>query len=198
MRFAGIAIAAATLLLGLTSQASAMTFQTVSDTAACAARQCVLASGGIDKDAAKALQGFMKSRKVAPGALLILDSQGGNVLESLAMGDAVRKAGVATMVRDGGACASACVYVFLGGVERTVGTGGKVGVHQVAGGGAASLSASDSQWLMSMVAIHVNKMSGAMDLLVPALRTRPQDMHWLSVGELARYAVVTPSLPARA
>lgn len=191
MTFTRLAIAAAVFVAGLASQAAAMTFETATDTPACAARPCVVASGMIERDASKDLQRFLKARKIGPGAVLVLDSQGGNLLESLMMGDVVRKAGLATTVREGGACASACVYAFLGGVERTVGSSGRIGVHQVAAGGPGALTASDSQWLMSMVAVHLSRMCGGMDLLIPALRTRPQDMHWLSAHELTRYGVVT-------
>lgn len=204
MRFTHIALCVATLLFAAASEAAAMTFEKVKGSDLCAARECVLASGDIDADSPRSLKSFLRANNIGAGSLLILNSRGGDLLASLAMGTTVREARLSTLVQAydrrsgrfrGGQCASACVYVLLGGVERGVGEGAKVGVHQLAANGDASaLSAADSQWLMSLVAVHVSRMCGDLKLLVPTLRTRPQDMYWLSSGELVRTAVVTQAL----
>jgi hypothetical protein len=54
-----------------------------------------------------------------------------------------------------------------------------------------NLSAQDGMELMALVAVHVSHLCGSLDLLIPTLKTHSSDMHWLSPGELARYAVIT-------
>jgi hypothetical protein len=198
-----IAALAAALILASASHAAAMTFEVVSSPTECAARGCVVAEGPIDKQTAAQFESFVRKHKLEAGAVVVLDSPGGNLLQGLALGEAIRKARFVTRVQaydhtagrfaQGGRCASACAYVFLGGVERTVAPGARIGVHQVAapGGDTDGLSAADGLKLMSITASYVERLCGKLDLIIPALRTRPQEIYWLSPVELARYAVIT-------
>ncbi|MDB5417303.1 MAG: hypothetical protein JWP50_722 [Phenylobacterium sp.] len=202
-----IALALAALILLAAPPAAAMTFETITGPDACAARACILANGDIDKDSGDQFATFLRTNKIGAGGLVVLNSQGGHLLQSLTLGNAIRKAGLSTTValfdratgrfRTGGRCASACAYAFLGGVQRYVELGAKIGVHQVFNlGDSSSLSASDGQWLMSMVAAHVNHLCGRLDVLIPALRTRPDDMYWLTTRELRQDAVITTASAA--
>jgi hypothetical protein len=178
-----------------------MTFTTTKAPAACQLRECVLATGEIERDSGKQLADFVRQNQVPAGATVVLQSDGGNLLGGLALGSAIRAAKLATDVemfdarsgefRAGGLCASACAYAFVGGIHRSVGNGCKLGVHQLAGPPSEpwNLSVSDSQWLLSLVAAHLDRMGVDMGVMVLALRTSPQDMHWLSPVELARYSV---------
>jgi hypothetical protein len=196
-----LALVFALVAVGFASRAGAMTFETIDGSGPCASRGCVFASGAIDEHSGPAFAAFLKTSKVGPGGLVILDSPGGDLLQSLVLGNEIRAAGLATTVQgydrrtgrlQAGACASACAYAFLGGVERTVSEGSRIGVHQIySTDGTWNLSAQDGMELMSLVAIHLDRLCGNLDLLIPTLKTHPGDMHWLSPGELARYAVVT-------
>jgi len=201
MRPAALVVIAALVFTAF--PAAAMTFEKITGPAECAARACVVASGEIDGRDAQDFQRFARANDIGPGDLVALDSGGGNLVGSLALGAAFRKAGLATTVRsydrasggfrDTGSCASACVYAFLGGVERSVAPHARLGVHQVAAATDETwtLSASDGQWLMSLAAVHLGRMGAKLELLTLALRTRPNDMRWLSDEELVRYDVVT-------
>lgn len=57
------------------------------------------------------------------------DSGGGLEVEGLAIGRAIRRAGLSTRVPKGGSCASACADAFMGGVARRVDEGGRYGIH---------------------------------------------------------------------
>lgn len=203
MRFRPLpfALALAALSLAFGARAEAMTFEAVSGPAPCQARACILASGDIDDRTAGDFAEFLKVHPTPRGGLVILDSPGGDLLQSLKLGNEIRDAGLDTAAGtldrkhdrfSGGACASACVYAFLGGVDRSVEAGGKLGVHQIyVRGDTWALSAQDGLRLMSLVGAHVQHLCGRLDLLIPAMDTPPEQMHWLSKGELVRYAVVT-------
>jgi hypothetical protein len=202
-----IALALTALILLAATPAAAMTFETITGPDACAGRTCILANGDIDKDSGDQFATFLRTNKIGAGGLVVLNSQGGHLLQSLTLGNEIRQAGLSTTVasfdratsrfRTGGRCASACAYAFLGGVKRYVELGAKIGVHQVFNlGDASSLSAADGQWLMSMVAAHVSRLCGNLDVLIPALRTRPDDMHWLTARELSQDTVITAAIAA--
>jgi hypothetical protein len=205
LRLLTLLLAAALSLAGA-HRAAAMTFEAIADPAECPASGCILANGDIDATSADQLERFLVEHKVAHGALLVLDSPGGALIQSLELGNVVRGAGLATTVRAydaktarfraGGECASACVYAFLGGVERTAGEGARIGVHQpYTAGDTWALSAQDGFSLMTQVAVHVKHLCGSLELLIPAMRTPPQQMHWFTQSELTRYAVITRATP---
>lgn len=201
MRLGNLAVIAA-LLAFSASTAAAMTFEKVAGLAGCGERTCIAATGAVDEESVRAFERFVSANDVAPGALVVLASDGGNVMQSLRLGTQLRKLGATTIVGRvdpatgslrGAQCVSACVYIFLGGVERRLTGGAKLGVHQVAAPADRpwTLNAEDSQWVMALVATHLNTMGAKLDLLALALRTRPRDMRYLSHEELVRYAVVT-------
>lgn len=74
----------------------------------------------------------------ASGAIeeIWFDSPGGNALEGPKMGRLIRRLGLATRVKAGHSCSSACSYAFLGGVIRIVEPGGYYGIHMFTKAGA--------------------------------------------------------------
>ena len=182
--------------------AQAMTFETLSGPRECAERPCVLASGSVDKTTVAAFLSFIRAQHIAPGALVVLDSEGGYLLQGIRLGEEIRRAGFATAVNryDAAAqafatadCASACVFAFLGGVRRDVAPGSRVGVHQIYGNVQArdGVSVGDVQLLTSLTTMHIDNMGGGIGILIEALRTPPETVHWFSGAELSRLAVVT-------
>jgi hypothetical protein len=183
--------------------AEAMTFQKIVGPAECAQRECVLASGPVDRQSIAGFQEMVRTHRIAPGALLVLNSQGGVLLYAIRLGEEVRKAGFSTTVAayepgaaelQPGECSSACAFVFLGGVERAVFDGSKVGVHQIYANLQArdGLSVGDVQLLTSLCAMHIDNMGGGVGILIEALRTPPEEVHWFSIEEMTRLAVTTP------
>jgi hypothetical protein len=201
------ALALAAALMVLASPAAAMTFTAVAASGGCGEQTCIQASGPIDKDSVAAFQAFVRAHRIEPGAVVALNSEGGVLLFGMALGDEIRKDGLSTTVQAAAStpgsplpdeCASACVFSFLGGVERSVGKGARLGVHQIYSNGQArdALSVADAQWLTSLAAAHIDRMGGRLGILVLCLRTPPQDIHWFSVSELDRLDVVTTDAAA--
>ena len=195
------AFSLAAVLLTFATPAAAMTFEMISG---CGGKTCILASGLIDKDSVGDFQAFAKKHQVAPGAVVALNSEGGVLLYGLALGDQIRKAGLSTTLQDSASgqpaeCASACVFTFMGGVERSVGKGARVGVHQIYSDTKArdSLSVSDAQYLTSLVALHIDRMGGRLGILILALRTSPDSIHWFSASELSSLSVTTADRPTQ-
>lgn len=86
------------------------------DGRACAARFAF--KGPFTADSA-AFAAALANYVPAFGAVIVaLDSSGGDVEAAIENGKAIRKHGASTVVPPGASCASACVYAFIGGVER--------------------------------------------------------------------------------
>jgi ATP-dependent protease ClpP protease subunit len=77
--------------------------------------------------------GYAESLRVALSQLqdtpiVLLQSEGGNLLEAMAAGDYLRRAGAAVTVNS--YCASACLFVLAGGVYRVTNMSAKLGLHR--------------------------------------------------------------------
>jgi hypothetical protein len=105
--------------------------------------QAIFAAGTIELDEPRRLLAFAES-VAARGSIpanLILHSPGGNLAGALALGQGVRRLGMRTIVASlapagpergalrPGRCASACVFVLMGGRSRVVPNGSRVIVH---------------------------------------------------------------------
>ena len=87
----------------------------------------LMAEGAIDDAMLPRLEAALK--KYAPIDEIWLRSPGGNAEVGNAAGLAIKKAGIPTRIPAGWACFSACNFMFMGGVARTVDPGGVFMVH---------------------------------------------------------------------
>jgi hypothetical protein len=62
-------------------------------------------------------------------AFVAFNSDGGSLATGLRIGETIRRKGFSTIVPDGGRCASACAFAWLGGIERFLGTDARIGFH---------------------------------------------------------------------
>lgn len=102
----------------------------------------VVAQGLIEGNETARLLSFLQG--ASGGSMprtLILSSPGGNMVSGLQLGQTVRRLGLRTsvgtvavkssgqQVLTSGLCGSACVFVLMGGVGRTMTPGSRIGVH---------------------------------------------------------------------
>jgi hypothetical protein len=124
-------LSALTLVFALGGSASAMTYSlTTLDDGRCGDRcpQAIVAEGSIQVDEAQRLLAFIS--QVGGQGLpdtVVLRSPGGNLAGALRLGYGLRQIGVRTVVN--GVCASACVFVLMGGSQRVVPAGSRIIVH---------------------------------------------------------------------
>lgn len=98
----------------------------------------IYARGRIEEESAEILERFVAKNGI-DRAIIFLDSAGGSLSGALKLGKLIRKLGFDTGIgsfKDGrlssnGVCASACAYVFAGGIGRYYEEGNaKLGLHQ--------------------------------------------------------------------
>jgi len=176
----------------------------------------VSAVGIVTADSPKEFEEFARDRQLG-GATVVLDSSGGSVNDSIALGRRWRNLGALTTVgistqtrtaqgdRAGVApeayCESMCVFLLLSGKTRYVPEAAHVRVHQIWMGDraddakAASYTAQDLMIVerdIGRLAKYTFDMGGAGDLLSMSLSVPPwEDLHELSREELRLTNLVT-------
>ncbi len=179
-------------------------------------RGWVSAVGIVTSDSPKEFEAFARGRELG-GATLVLDSSGGSVNDSIALGRRFRGLGLSTMVGisvvhhtpqgdrasvSGEAyCESMCVFLLLAGKTRYVPDAAHVRVHQIWMGDraddakAASYTAQDLMIVerdIGRLAKYTFDMGGAGDLLSLSLNVPPwENLHELSKAELQLTNLVT-------
>jgi hypothetical protein len=156
----------------------------------CPAAGCLLARGAITTDTPAAFSRALRDQSLPPGALVVLDSPGGATIAGMKLGLLIRRAQLATRVQSAD-CASACAYAYLGGVARTMGPGGRLGVHQFrASDETGELSIGRAQEIAATLTTYLEAMGARASLLATALSTPPNRIRWLNPGELQIYGIV--------
>lgn len=181
----------------------------------------VSAVGIVTADSPKDFEDFARGRQLG-GATLVLDSSGGSVNDSIALGRRFRSLGMKTTVgvsvqnrtEQGNRprvapeayCESMCVFLLLSGNKRYVPDAAHVRVHQIWMGDraddakAASYTAQDLTIVerdIGRLAKYTFDMGGAGDLLALALNVPPwEELHELSAEELRLTNLVTTDILA--
>lgn len=121
---------------------------------------------------------------------LVLDSVGGDIDAALELGNVVRHFGWDVYVPSNASCVSACIFIFVGGVNRDVGDGSVLGVHQFYGapeGASAAEVQKRTQALSADILDHLITLGIDPAILSIASRTAPDDMYVFTREELDRY-----------
>jgi len=125
-------------------------------------------------------------------ATIAFRSDGGSLLAGIRIGALIRERGFITLVPDDARCASACAIAWLGGLQRLMGNGSKVGFHAAyvlkghkpveSGPGNAVLGAYLFQLGLSEASI------------VYITQADPSSLNWLSLEQAAQHGIdVSPA-----
>jgi hypothetical protein len=185
-------------------------------------RGWVSAVGIVTVDSPRDFDEFARGRQLS-GATIVLDSSGGSVNDSIALGRRWRSLGAlttvgvsvqtntaqgaSTSIAPAAYCESMCVFLLLSGKTRYVPETAHVRVHQIWIGDraddakAATYSANDLTIVerdIGRLAKYTFDMGGAGDLLSLALNVPPwEDLHELSREELRLTNLVTTDMVAQ-
>jgi hypothetical protein len=178
---------------------------------------------GTARDLAEALEA-LKGRRLP----ILIHSPGGSVRDAIAMGEIIRARGLAVAVArtlivncperapkcpsgpgsamtGGATCASACVLVLAGGVERLVGPAPLIGVHQMTTvvketEGAAGLTSTrkfyEQQGVDAVVGAYLAAMGVGDPVMAFTRKTPAASVRWLSLADLKASHLATLALDA--
>lgn len=178
----------------------------------CSTCAWIAAEGEIVEGDAQALLDYIDTNEIDYQKLIMINSRGGNVAAAIELGTLIRERGMRVMVArtieyepkgagrtfqsyEGGTCASACVFVLMGGEVREIAADSLVGVHQFAPnidelGSIASTTAS-TQSVVAMLQGYAASMGVNPALMALASSTSPGDMLWLEPQQMERLNLLT-------
>ena len=174
----------------------------------------IQAEGPIDETTVEDFVAFLDEGPDWLPQRLRLNSPGGNLKEGVQLGEELRRRGFATEVgghephpdwpnmpywdftrRTSGVCASACAYAFMGGIERRIDPGSRIGVHQfysaeraegLADGEPMLVQQGVEQEIVSLLLDYALRMGVDGRLLVDAGLRGPDEMYWIGAGAEAQ------------
>jgi hypothetical protein len=195
------------------SQAQPMYFEAIRNGGNCDGCAFIQASGEITLQTAKEFETFAHSQEFGAG-LVRLNSPGGSLAGGLFLGEMFRSMGVVTEVgssaplsnsssagladRIPGVCASACAYAFLGGKERSLDDGAKLGFHRFYQENALAEPTAklftgkdlgDAQITTAALVLYVLKMGVDPRLISVASEAGPNEMRWISKEEAQKLRI---------
>lgn len=170
----------------------------------------IQAEGEIDSETLEDFRAFLKNGPDWLPQRIRFNSPGGNLGEGIQLGEELRRLGFATEVgghephpdwpdmpywdftrRTPGSCASACAYAFMGGVERRIDEGSRIGVHQFYSASQSSDREANEpvlvregveQALVSVLLDYTLRMGVDARVLVNAGLSSPDEMYWIEAG----------------
>ena len=197
------------LLFVMPANAAPLVFREVYGPQACPTCRWIDAEGEITETSASKLRDHLLANPPFPGETIVINSPGGSLIGGLALGRAIRQAGLSTHLAevrredgtttlvDGGVCASACAYAFLGGVNRSMTAGARYGLHQFYADAPAPVDLRSStravQDLVASLTKYVTDMGVRADIVQLATRTRSDSVYWLEPSDALSYGVVNSS-----
>ncbi len=151
-------------------------------------------TGNIATGDAQRFADFLAAQNPSPETAF-LNSPGGSVSDALAIGRAIRAAGINTEMTATDICLSACPYLLAGGLTRTTDAGSLIGVHQHYFGENTALPAflavSDIQRGQGDVMRYLAEMGVDPLIMQHALVTPPDEIYILTPSEQRDYALIT-------
>lgn len=202
--------AAMMLLVLPAARAAAMSFQLVpvGDVARCGSRcpMAIAAQGEITNSTPEDFKAFVAANLSSEMlSVVYLDSPGGKVVSSMALGQVFRKLGVAAIVArpientgtalQSGRCFSACVYALIGAKQRVIPPQSQVGIHRMftydsandpAGGTVRTLHHDDGG-MRELIAKYSSEMGVSRGLIDAAEQTSSGTIRILSPSEITRW-----------
>lgn len=143
------------------------------------------ASGSIEPGDTDRMASFIAANKIVD-ARVILNSPGGSLPESLKLGSLIREKKFDTDVGAQGdykiaICASACAYVFAGGVYRYLEAySGRLGIHQFSSPSDSMLNEGDAQLVSGAVVDYLVEMGVDGRAFSLAATASPNEVVWVS------------------
>jgi len=132
---------------------------------------------------------FVDIAGTAAGAVVALDSPGGNLVAGIAIGKVIHFKHFDTLVPNGSACASACALAWLGGASRLMGATGRIGFHapyvRRPGGGIISASPAGN----AFVAAYLKELGLSKQAIIYITETPPEKLKWLGFLEARKVGI---------
>jgi hypothetical protein len=136
---------------------------------------------------------FAHAASALRGALVIFNSDGGNLLAGLRIGQLIRLRSFVTLVPDGARCASACAIAWLGGTRRFMQPTARVGFHaaySIENGVPIETGAGNA-----LVGAYLSRLGLSDEAIVYIEQAHPNEINWLTKEDAAEVGIDVAVLP---
>ncbi|MGR3717155.1 MAG: hypothetical protein ACU0B1_10450 [Thermohalobaculum sp.] len=124
---------------------------------------------------------------------VFLNSNGGAIIESLAIGELVRRRAINTVILDEATCTSACGLIWLAGAKRYIFGSGKVGFHAayIESGGQAKETGIGN----ALIGAYLARLNLSYKAIAYFTAASPTEMTWLHADEARELGIEVVSIP---
>lgn len=203
MRQPFIAMLIAIVGVGFSSLSAAadepMKFEVVTTDIKCGPCTTVFATGEITPETPAAFDKVVATQFLMSGTTVVLNSPGGSLMAGIELGRHFRMLGLYTSIypragADSGEaviCASACAYMFFGGLERTADSNARLGLHQFAATERLPDAVATTQSVMAYVSAYLQEMRAPQSVLQLASSVPSSEMRWYSAELMLMLGMTT-------
>jgi SPOR domain len=126
-------------------------------------------------------------RKILPlsSAVVAFDSDGGNLLAGIQIGETIRLKNFPTLVPNGKRCASSCALAWLGGTKRFMDPESKIGFHSAYNGDTGKVTGPGN----ALVGAYLNKIGLPYNAVVYITSASPESMTWLNKRDAEKLGI---------
>jgi hypothetical protein len=128
---------------------------------------------------------FLRKILSLSSAVVAFDSDGGNLLAGIQIGEIIRLKNYSTIVQNGKSCASSCALAWLGGTRRFMGPGAKIGFHSAYNGDTGQITGPGN----ALVGAYLNKIGLPYGAVVYITSASPDSITWLSQADAQRIGI---------
>lgn len=136
---------------------------------------------------------FRKLAVASEKAVVVMNSNGGNLLAGLEIGRAIRVRGFATAVLPDALCASACALAWLAGSPRLIDPKSNVGFH--AAYRMVDGKAQESGVANALVGAYLNQIGLPENAVVYVTSAPPEGIEWLTIEKATRVGISYIAIP---
>ena len=130
-----------------------------------------------------------------PKAIVMLNSNGGDLDSGLTIGRTIRRKSYTTAVPNGVRCASACALAWLGGATRFMGESARIGFHAAYVDGRSGPR--ESGVGNALVGAYLNGHGLAEKAVIYLTSTPPDDIQWLTMEDARKLEISVALLAPR-
>jgi hypothetical protein len=126
---------------------------------------------------------FQEKTSALPKAVVVLRSDGGNVLEAIKIGETIGRKGFFSLVAKD--CASACALAWLGGTQRFMAAGAQIGFHAAFN----AQSGRETGVGNALIGAYLTRIGLPYEAVAYITIAPPNSMTWLTVAEAKQYGI---------
>jgi hypothetical protein len=126
-------------------------------------------------------------RQIGPvtNAIVAFNSDGGNLLAGIQIGELIRLRNFVSLVPDGMRCASSCALAWLGGTKRLMASKAQIGFHAASDRETGKVTSAGN----ALVGAYLNKIGLPYSAVVYITSAAPEEISWLSMSDAEKLGI---------